>query len=52
MTNPNLSDVLSNTEQQEQANEVSKDDEISTDDLDDVAGGLQADCKAMACGVF
>lgn len=52
MTNPNLSDVLSNTEQQEQANEVSKNDEISTDELDDVSGGLQDSCGSMACGVF
>lgn len=52
MTNPNLNDVLNTTEQQDQATDVSNADEISTDDLDDVAGGLMADCKAMACGVF
>ena len=51
MRNSNLTDELAKT-QQEQATEVTQADEIDTEDLDDVAGGLQDKCGAMACGVF
>lgn len=51
MSNNNLNDEL-NKVQQDESNEAVQNDEIDTEALDDVAGGLQDKCGAMACGVF
>lgn len=51
MSNSNLTDELAKA-QQDPATEATQDDEIDTEALDDVAGGLMDKCGAMACGVF
>ena len=59
MKNSNLNDALASanevTKKDELVADVNKTDEVSTEDLDLVSGGLidAADgCKGMACGVF
>ena len=59
MKNSNLNEALASanevTKKDELVKDVTKTDEVSTEDLDLVSGGLidVADgCKGMACGVF
>ena len=59
MKNSNLNEALASangvTKKDELVTDVTKTEEIGTEDLDLVSGGLidaAADCKAMACGVF
>jgi hypothetical protein len=52
MSNTELADELAKAQEQP-AEVTATGDEISSADLDDVAGGLQEPtCKGMACGLF
>ena len=59
MKNSNLNDALASanevTKKDELIVDVTKTEEIGTEDLDLVSGGLidaAAECKGMACGLF
>jgi hypothetical protein len=59
MKNSNLTDALASANEvakkDEQVVDAGKPEELGAEDLDMVSGGVmmeEADCKAMACGVF